>query len=85
MAWYNVEWACGHEGRMQLYGPGRKRQARVAYEAGRKCFACWLVGEWERTGDARAERHDRYILAGQIAARRSIDIYDLPESVPSER
>ena len=85
MAWYNISWSCSHNGRMQLYGAGRKREGRIAYEAGRKCLACWLVEQWEKTSDPRAKREDRYLLAGQIAAKKLIDIYNLPESVPVKK
>lgn len=70
MAWESTEWACGHSGSMQLYGKQDGRDATVAREAGRKCFACWLVGEWESKGDPRAKREDRYKLAAQIAEKK---------------
>jgi hypothetical protein len=52
---------------MQLFGKNSARDATVAHEAGRDCMACWLVGQWEEKGDARAKREDRYRLAAQIA------------------
>ena len=67
MAWTKTEWACGHNGSMQLYGKGSSRDARVAYEAGRKCMACWLVEQWESEEDPRANREDKYELAAAIA------------------
>lgn len=67
MAWEKTEWACGHSGSMQLLGPGSGRQATIAREAGRQCMACWLVGQWEKEGDPRAQREDRYALAAKIA------------------
>ena len=82
MAWESVEWACGHTGSMQLYGKISGREARVAYEAGRKCFACWLVDQWESKGDPRALKPNRYILAKKIAEGKGIRIEGLPEDVP---
>lgn len=67
MAWTPTEWACGHDGSMQLYGKHSDRDSRVAYEAGRQCMACWLVRQWEKERDPRAKREDRYKLAAQIA------------------
>ena len=67
MAWESTQWACGHMGSMQLYGKMSGRDATVAYEAGRKCFACWLISEWEKSSDPRAKRTDRFELAKKIA------------------
>uniref|UniRef100_A0A6H2A6S1 Uncharacterized protein n=1 Tax=viral metagenome TaxID=1070528 RepID=A0A6H2A6S1_9ZZZZ len=67
MAWKKTQWACGHDGSMQLYGKHSDRDSRVAYEAGRQCMACWLVEQWESNNDPRAKREDRYKLAAQIA------------------
>jgi hypothetical protein len=82
MAWEETSWACGHTGAMQLYGHHSDRESRVAYEAGRRCMACWLVAEWEASGDARAMREDRYVLAGAIAKGKGKRISNLPPSVP---
>jgi len=69
MAWENTEWACGHHGEMQLYGPGAGRKSRIAYEAGRKCMVCWLLDRWENEGDPRRGRKD---LAKAIAKGKNI-------------
>ena len=84
MAWEKTEWACGHTGAMQLYGKLSGRYARVAYEAGRKCMACWLVEAWEKQGDPRAMREDRYKLAAQIAEGKGKRI-DVPDAVPVKK
>ena len=81
MAWERTEWACGHSGSMQLYGPGSGRQATIAREAGRQCMACWLVEQWEKEGDPRAQREDRYALAAKIAEGKGKRI-SVPETVP---
>jgi len=74
MAWEPTEWACGHTGAMQLYGKRAGRDSRVAYEAGRKCMACWLIERWEAESDPRAARADRMDLAVSIAAGKGIRI-----------
>lgn len=84
MAWTPVTWACGHSGAMQLYGKYDGREATVAREAGRQCFACWLVAEWESKNDPRAKRPDRYKLAAAIAEAKGKRIYHLPEDAPVE-
>lgn len=81
MAWETTDWACGHSGSMQLYGKHSGRDSRVAYEAGRQCMACWLVGQWEQQGDPRAAREDRYKLAAAIAEAKGKRI-NVPDSVP---
>ena len=83
MAWETTEWACGHTGEIQLYGPQRQRDSRIASEAGRKCFACWLVEKWEQEGDPRATKPDRYRLAATIAENKNIRIFNLPEDAPA--
>ena len=70
MAWESTQWACGHNGSMQLYGKQAGRDSQVAYEAGRQCMACWLVEQWEQNNDPRAEREDRYKLAADIAENK---------------
>ena len=82
MAWQKTEWACGHKGQMQLYGKQTSRDATVAQEAGRKCMVCWLVAEWEKGGDPRAQREDRYNLAASIAESKGKLIY-IGDSLPS--
>lgn len=82
MAWEKTEWACGHKGATQLYGKTSGRNATVAHEASRPCMACWLVEQWEKTNDPRAQRSDRYKLAGDIAESKGKRIHDLPDSVP---
>ena len=74
MAWEKTEWSCGHNGYMQLYGKRAAREAKIAQEAGRKCLACWLIGEWEKSNDPRAAREDRFALAAAIAEHKGIRI-----------
>lgn len=81
MAWEKTKWACGHEGYMQLYGKMSGREARVAYEAGRQCMACWLVEQWENEDDPRAKMEDRYKLAAAIAENKGKRI-NVSDSVP---
>lgn len=84
MAWEKTEWACGHTGSMQLYGKLSGRDATVATQAGRKCMACWLVEQWEQSNDPRAQRMDRYKLAGDIAEAKGKRIYGLSDNVPAK-
>jgi len=81
MAWTSTEWACGHKGSMQLYGKGSARDAQVARAAGMDCMACWLVKQWEKEGDPRSQREDRYKLAANIAENKGRRI-DVPDIVP---
>lgn len=72
MAWEKAQWACGHEGSIQLYGPRSQRESKLAYEAGRKCLACWLLETWERSKDPRNDRPDKLELAHAIASGKGI-------------
>ena len=82
MAWTSTEWACGHTGSMQLYGKGSQRNSKVACEAGRQCMACWLVSQWDKKNDPRAQREDRYQIAADIAEGKGIRLDDIPDCVP---
>ena len=74
MAWEATEWACGHNGSMQLYGKMVGRHVRIAYEAGKKCLACWLISQWIEKNDPRAENPKRWELATSIAEGKGISI-----------
>lgn len=42
MAWYDVKFSCGHEERIQLYGPRKGRYRKIEYfERQGLCKACW--------------------------------------------
>ena len=41
MAWYEIEYACGHEGRIQIYGKFSGRQRQADYEATKDCPDCY--------------------------------------------
>lgn len=75
MAWEDATWACGHEGTIQLFGKHSARNAHIARQAGRVCFACWLIGQWEEKKDPRASREDRFDLAKAIAEGKGVRIY----------
>jgi len=71
MAWTTTDWACGHSGSIQLFGPGAQRRSRVAWEAGRVCMACWLNKQWAEKNDPRK---DNLQLAADIAEGKGIRI-----------
>ena len=72
MAWTNTKWACGHSGKMQLYGKIVARDSRVAYEAGRQCMVCWLLAQWKKKNDPRAKSPDAVALAVKVAEGKGI-------------
>ena len=74
MTWETTEWACGHTGSIQLYDKMSGRNSKVAYEAGRKCLACWLIEQWIAKGDPRANNPKRWEFAQAIAEGKSIRI-----------
>lgn len=71
MAWMATKWACGHGGQTRQIGPSAKRAARIAFEAGRKCMACWLLEQWEVKNDPR---RGNVQMARDIAEGRGIRI-----------
>lgn len=75
MAWTDIIWRCGHKGQMQLYGKTANRGSRVAFESGRNCMVCWLLDQWQKTGDPRANREDSEKLAVNIAKGKDIRIW----------
>lgn len=42
MAWYPITYRCGHEDRIQIYGPVKDRQWKADRSADRLCRDCWL-------------------------------------------
>lgn len=41
MAWFYGTYACGHEGRVQIYGPTKDRQWKADREFSKLCPECW--------------------------------------------
>ena len=74
MAWTEITWSCGHTGKKQLYGKTTKRDAQVAWEAGRRCMACWLLDQWKKNDDPRNQREDKIDLAIAIARGKDVKI-----------
>ncbi len=75
MAWERVKWSCGHTGAMQLIGKMTSREATKAYQAGRKCFGCWLLSVWRVKNDPRYALENRWNLALSITEGKGIRIY----------
>jgi len=40
VAWHDGEYACGHKGRVQIYGPSKDREWKQRYEFAKKCPDC---------------------------------------------
>jgi hypothetical protein len=55
MAKYNVEYACGHEGEVQLYGKGSERERKLEWLATQDCPACEKAAREARNAAANAE------------------------------
>lgn len=43
MSYYSGTYTCGHEGRVQIYGPGKDRERKAAREFNRLCPACHIA------------------------------------------
>ena len=49
MAWNNLTYSCGHSEQVQLYGPGRDREATIRRAHERLCRECYRAAETSRT------------------------------------
>ena len=43
MAWTQITYSCGHEDRVQMYGPGRDRERKAEWMGGRLCPTCYAT------------------------------------------
>lgn len=54
MAWYEIEYKCGHKDRMQLYGPYKERDRRIAwYKENVICPACRAAKQKEEAAQQK--------------------------------
>ena len=57
MAWYEINYACGHAGREQIYGKVSARQNSADWRGNNKvCKPCWIAGRAEADRKAALER-----------------------------
>ena len=76
MAHYNITYTCGHTDRVNLIGPHRSRESRIAYLEGGPCFECYKAQRHE-VARAQAEVMDLPALVGtekQIAWAETIRV-----------
>ena len=53
MAHYDISHTCGHDERIELFGPTRDRERRIEWLQGRPCTECWKK---EREAEAEARK-----------------------------
>lgn len=53
MAHYDISHTCGHDERIELFGPTRDRESRIEWLQERPCTECWKK---ERAAEAEARR-----------------------------
>lgn len=73
MAWYDGIYSCGHEGRVNVIGPGKDRQWKIDREFSGLCPECYKKEQAEKRANANAE-----------AAKKSAEM-DLPKLEGSEK
>jgi hypothetical protein len=73
MAWYDVDYSCGHSGRVNLIGPGKQREWKLECEAEKLCFECYQA-------KLQAERE----VANKAAAEQAKEM-ELPELAGTEK
>jgi hypothetical protein len=64
MSWYNVNYACGHSDRMQVYGPTKDRQDIADREGRKDCPDCWRKAQDERNAAATLQAQADNTAAG---------------------
>jgi len=52
MSWYDLNYACGHTDRMQIYGPTNDRQRQADAESRKLCPNCWRQQQDDRNAAA---------------------------------
>jgi hypothetical protein len=52
MSWYEVNYTCGHNDRMQVYGPTRDRQTIADRESRKDCPECWRKKQDARNAES---------------------------------
>jgi len=55
MAWYEVNYSCGHSDRIQLYGKHTEREKRIKYLEGTLCPDCYWKKIQEETKQTTKE------------------------------
>lgn len=61
MAHYDISHTCGHDERIELFGPTRDRESRIEWLQGRPCTECWKK-EREAEAEARREKEAAMIV-----------------------
>ena len=80
MAWYDVKFSCGHEERMQLYGPTKDRYRKIEYfERQGLCRACW---EEQRRIDAEAKAKKEGLVEVEVGYREYKEKWPRAQQIP---
>lgn len=59
MAWYYGTYRCGHEGRVNVIGPGKNRQWKIDRHFENLCPECWETRQAEKRAKASAEAAEK--------------------------
>ena len=71
MAWNNLSYSCGHNEQVQLYGPGRDREATIRRAHERLCRECYRAAETARTAKAAESMPNLPDLIGGTEKQRA--------------
>lgn len=75
MAWYDITYACGHEGREQIYGPVKNRQwiaDRKAEKLCPDCYAADLAAQREAENRESAEKAKEEGLPALVGTEKQV-------------
>lgn len=71
MAKYNVTYTCGHEGIVNIIGPGREREWKLKCEESKLCPDCW---------QKQREEEKAKLYSEAISAKKELQLSDLTGS-----
>ena len=77
MAHYDISHTCGHDERIELFGPTRERERRLEWLQERPCTKCWKK---ERAAEAEARKNKE---AAMIVEKLGDDAAEALNAIPS--
>lgn len=77
MAHYDISHTCGHDERIELFGPTRERERRIEWLQERPCTKCWKK---ERAAEAEARKNKE---AAMIVEKLGDDAAEALNAIPN--
>ena len=84
MAWYEINYACGHTGREQIYGPERRRQPQADAMERRQCADCYREQRNKFNVENAAKAAEGALTIRQVTAVNAL-IHYVAKRIKEER